>query len=130
MMLQQTVTIPADRRLYLDWTLPRDTPTGEADVKLIITLKRVPRSAGVSSEGVPQSATPKPFPPKPKDAPLRCNSWQDRRRPGEDPFARLDAHGPFGGPSVDEFLAERHAENEREEAKMAALFGRKYEMPT
>jgi hypothetical protein len=41
MTLQQTVTIPADRRLHLD--LPRDTPTGEADVKLIITLHRVDR---------------------------------------------------------------------------------------
>ncbi|MDR3312763.1 MAG: hypothetical protein LBS64_06495, partial [Spirochaetaceae bacterium] len=41
MTLQQTVTIPADRRLYLD--LPRDTPLGEADVKLIITLHRVDR---------------------------------------------------------------------------------------
>jgi hypothetical protein len=48
MTVQQTVTIPADRRLYLD--LPRDTPTGEADVKLVITLKRVPRSSGVSSD--------------------------------------------------------------------------------
>jgi hypothetical protein len=35
MTIQQTVTIPADRRLHLD--LPRDTPTGEAE--LVITWK-------------------------------------------------------------------------------------------
>jgi hypothetical protein len=46
MTLQQTVSILADRRLHLDLPLPRDTPIGEADVKLIITLHRatVPRS--------------------------------------------------------------------------------------
>jgi hypothetical protein len=60
MTLQQTVTIPADRRLHFDLPLPWDTPIGEADVKLIITLHRgasvplqgmAPRS--VSSERVP-----------------------------------------------------------------------------
>jgi hypothetical protein len=69
------------------------------------------------------------LPPKPKDAPSGCNFWQDRVRPLEDPLAWLDAHGPFEGPSVDEFLAEKHAENEREEAKIAALFHRKRELP-
>jgi hypothetical protein len=69
------------------------------------------------------------LPPKPKDAPAGCNFWQDRVRPIEDPLAWLDAHGPFTGPSVDEFLAERHAENEREEAKFDAMFHRKREQP-
>jgi hypothetical protein len=41
MTLQQTVTIPADRRLYLE--LPRDTPTGEAEVKLILRAKKADR---------------------------------------------------------------------------------------
>jgi hypothetical protein len=44
MTLHQTVTIPADRRLHLE--LPRDIPTGEAEVKLVITRKRRPQSAG------------------------------------------------------------------------------------
>jgi hypothetical protein len=45
MTLQQTVTIPADRWVHFE--LPRDTPTGEADVKLVITLHRSaePRSS-------------------------------------------------------------------------------------
>jgi hypothetical protein len=35
MTLQQTVTIPADRRLYLD--LPRDIPAGKAEMKIVVT---------------------------------------------------------------------------------------------
>jgi hypothetical protein len=34
MTLQQTVTIPADRRLYLDWTLPEAARIGAAIVIL------------------------------------------------------------------------------------------------
>ncbi|MDR3284496.1 MAG: hypothetical protein LBS97_04885 [Treponema sp.] len=37
MTLQQTVTIPADRRLHLDWTLPETASPGAAQVVLIIT---------------------------------------------------------------------------------------------
>jgi hypothetical protein len=36
MTLQQTVTIPADRRLYLD--LPETAPTGHAEIQITITL--------------------------------------------------------------------------------------------
>jgi hypothetical protein len=73
--------------------------------------------------------TARVFPPKPKHAPPGCNFWQDRVRPIADPLAWFDAHGPFKGPSVDEFLAERHAENEREEAKIDAMFNRKRDLP-
>jgi hypothetical protein len=34
--IRQTVDIPADRRLYLE--LPEDTPTGEADITLTLTI--------------------------------------------------------------------------------------------
>jgi hypothetical protein len=34
MTLQQTVTIPADRRLYLDWTLPETASVGPITVIL------------------------------------------------------------------------------------------------
>jgi hypothetical protein len=37
MTLQQTVTIPADRRLHLDWTLPETASPGAAHVVLTIT---------------------------------------------------------------------------------------------
>jgi hypothetical protein len=40
MTLQQTVTIPADRRLYLD--LPETAPTGHAEVLITITLSPSP----------------------------------------------------------------------------------------
>jgi hypothetical protein len=57
MTLQQTVTIPADRRLYVDWTLPRDTPTGEAEMKLVLTLKRAPKPrSAVSSKRTQHAA--------------------------------------------------------------------------
>ncbi|MDR3276658.1 MAG: hypothetical protein LBT11_05550 [Treponema sp.] len=58
MTIQQTVTIPADRRLHLD--LPRDTPTGEAEMKLVITLHRgasVPlQGTAPQIEALPQSS--------------------------------------------------------------------------
>jgi hypothetical protein len=48
-------------------------------------------------------------------------------RSGDDPFAWHKYIGAFTGPSVDEFLAERHTENEQEEAKFDAMFHRKRE---
>jgi hypothetical protein len=46
MMIQQTVTIPADRRVLFE--LPRDIPVGEAKCKLIITPFPAPRSEAKS----------------------------------------------------------------------------------
>jgi hypothetical protein len=115
MTLQQTVTIPADRRVYFD--LPETARIGPAT--LIIEFPTVPQS---------DAQTPA-LPPKPKDAPPGCNFWQDRVRPGEDPFAWHNHIGAFTGPSVEEFLADRRAETEREEAKFDAMFGRKQEQP-
>jgi hypothetical protein len=43
MILQQTVTIPADRRLYLDLPLPDDLPSGAAKLTCIIK----PLKAGI-----------------------------------------------------------------------------------
>jgi hypothetical protein len=43
MTLQQTVTIPADRRLHLDWTLPEMASVGQATVILEFpTMPTVP----------------------------------------------------------------------------------------
>jgi hypothetical protein len=42
MTLQQTITIPADRRVHFE--VPRDVPVGEATFKIIITSFREPRS--------------------------------------------------------------------------------------
>jgi hypothetical protein len=49
MTLQQTIEIPADRRVHFD--LPRDIPAGAAKSKLIITPFRVPRT-----DAAPQAA--------------------------------------------------------------------------
>jgi hypothetical protein len=115
MILQQTVTIPADRRLVID--VP-ETWTGNS-VRFVIFPVGEEASA---QESAPAAA----LPPKPEGLPadMKFDFWQDRVRPLDDPLAWLDAHGPFDGPSVDEFLAKKHAENEREEAKMDALFHR------
>jgi hypothetical protein len=43
MTIQQTITIPADRRVYFD--LPLDVPAGAAKFELIITPFLVPQSA-------------------------------------------------------------------------------------
>jgi hypothetical protein len=40
MTLQQTVTIPADRRLHLDWTLPETASVGAATVTLKFPAER------------------------------------------------------------------------------------------
>ena len=34
MTLEQTVDIPIDRRLHLDWVIPREIPSGRAKVEL------------------------------------------------------------------------------------------------
>jgi hypothetical protein len=41
--IRKTVDIPADRRLYLE--LPRDTPTGEAEVIVFVPAKAEPEPA-------------------------------------------------------------------------------------
>jgi hypothetical protein len=85
MTFQQTVTIPADRRLYLD--LPRDTPTGEAEVKLVITLLRA---------GMPIEA---PLRPKKFD-PVKARAAHERMCG----MCKSDGH------EVDRFMAEKAAE--------------------
>jgi hypothetical protein len=106
--LEQTLTVPPDRRLHLDIEVP-ETWTGDSVRLVFLPVREVPTwMSNLSS--------------KPEDEFIGFDFWQDRVRPGEDPFALLDAHGPFDGPSVDEFLAERHAENEREEALMGYDF--------
>jgi hypothetical protein len=42
MTLQQTIEIPADRRVYFD--LPRDIPTGKANIECTVTPFGAPRS--------------------------------------------------------------------------------------
>jgi hypothetical protein len=37
MMIQQTVEIPADRRVYFEFLVPRDIPVGTAKVELTVT---------------------------------------------------------------------------------------------
>jgi hypothetical protein len=41
MTMQQTIEIPADRRVYFD--LPKTTPTGHAEVQITITLSPAPK---------------------------------------------------------------------------------------
>ncbi|MDR3171965.1 MAG: hypothetical protein LBU17_10120 [Treponema sp.] len=115
--LERTLPVPPDRRLHLDVEVP-ETWTG-GSVRLVFFPVQ---------EATAQ--TPK-LPPKPEGAPPGCNFWQDRLRPGDDPFAWHKYIGAFKdvGLSVDEFLAEKHAENEREEAKFDAMFHRKQEQP-
>jgi hypothetical protein len=36
MTIQQTVAIPSDRRLHLDFDLPASLPEGQADITLIV----------------------------------------------------------------------------------------------
>jgi hypothetical protein len=43
MTLQQTIDIPADRRVLLGLTLPETTPMGHAEVQITITLAPVPK---------------------------------------------------------------------------------------
>jgi hypothetical protein len=95
MTLQQTIKIPADRRVHLD--LPRDIPAGVAKFKLIITPFRVPRT-----DAAPQTAEIE------LEAPLRPKKF--------DPVKAKAAHermcGMFktDGHEVDRFMAEKAAE--------------------
>jgi hypothetical protein len=43
MTLQQTIKIPANRRVHFDFDLPRDIPTGAAKIEFTITPFRSPR---------------------------------------------------------------------------------------
>jgi hypothetical protein len=52
MTLQQTVTIPADRRLRFDFEVPETLTVGEAEVKLVITPKRTPQPHRRPFEGL------------------------------------------------------------------------------
>jgi hypothetical protein len=38
MTIEQTIEIPADRRVHLDLPLPETTPTGRAEVQITITM--------------------------------------------------------------------------------------------
>jgi hypothetical protein len=127
MTLQQTIKIPADRRVHLDWTLP-ETWSGDS-VRFVIFPVEEERAEAATLALAPTAPTVRALPPKPKDAPEGCNFWQDRMRPGDAPFAWHKYIGAFTGPSVAEFLEDRHAENEREEAKFDAMFHRKQEQP-
>jgi hypothetical protein len=37
MMIQQTIDIPADRRIHLDLTLPETVPSGKSELRLVFT---------------------------------------------------------------------------------------------
>jgi hypothetical protein len=39
--LQQTVEIPADHRLHLDWLVPREIPAGKTEIRLVIDTSEV-----------------------------------------------------------------------------------------
>jgi hypothetical protein len=56
--IQQTVNIPADRRLCLDLTLPEDIPEGQAEMTVILspTVEGIP---GRTEEMQSVSAEPK-----------------------------------------------------------------------
>jgi hypothetical protein len=57
--IEQTVDIPADRRLHLDITLPESVQSGRADIVLVFsTAESVERAAGEE----PGAYTPEPFP--------------------------------------------------------------------
>jgi hypothetical protein len=43
MTLQQTIEIPADRRVYFDFLAPQEIPTGAAKIEFTITPFRAPR---------------------------------------------------------------------------------------
>jgi hypothetical protein len=96
MTLQQTVTIPADRRLYLDWTLPPNTPKGPAELKLTFRAK-----------------TPE------KEWRIPIISWFERRREAAQRKAIMDFAGclkdspAFEGDPVAIFRKERDEWDER-----------------
>jgi hypothetical protein len=46
MTIQQTIEIPASRRVYFDLPLPETTPTGYAEVQIIINLATAPKKEG------------------------------------------------------------------------------------
>jgi hypothetical protein len=96
MTIEQTVEIPADRRLHLDLSLPPDTPRGPAKLKLI-------------------------FRAKPRDRELRIPviSWFERRREAAQRKAIMDFAGclkdspAFEGDPVEIFRKERDEWDER-----------------
>jgi hypothetical protein len=57
--IEQTVDIPADRRLRLDMTLPQSVPSGRADIVLVLS---VAEPAEKAEEEASRIYTPKPFP--------------------------------------------------------------------
>jgi hypothetical protein len=103
MTIQQTIDIPADRRLHVDLDLP-ETWTGDSVRFVIFPVQE----ETASKETAPTAWA---LPPKPKGLPpdMEFDFWQDRVRPGDDPFGWRKLRGAFTGPSVDEFLAEKHA---------------------
>jgi hypothetical protein len=100
MTLQQTVTIPADRRLHLD--LPRDTPTGEAEVKLVITPKRAPRNAAEDARYFRESLTE------------LCLNRSTFENPSTEPLEPLLGMAEGSSFTVERLLQDRRAEEKRE----------------
>jgi hypothetical protein len=96
MTLQQTVTIPADRWLHLDLPLPETTPTGYAELKLILKAKSLDRKLRIP-----------------------VISWFERRREAAQRKAIMDFAGclknspAFEGDPVEIFRKERDGWDER-----------------
>jgi hypothetical protein len=94
MTLQQTVTIPADRRLHLD--LPMDTPKGPAELKLTLRAKKADREWRIP-----------------------IISWFERRREAAQRKALMEFYGclkdspAFEGDPVEIFRKERDEWDER-----------------
>ena len=57
--IEQTITIPADRRLHLDMTLPQSVPSGRTSIVLIIPTSEPAESA---EEEAPLVYKPAPEP--------------------------------------------------------------------
>jgi hypothetical protein len=71
MTLQQTIDIPADRRVHFDWTLPETASVGPATVILEF-----------SSDGIPKNM-------REKIALERVRKQQSLLKPGENPLLAL-----------------------------------------
>jgi uncharacterized protein with von Willebrand factor type A (vWA) domain len=95
MTIQQTVTIPADRRLHLDLSLPPDIPKGPAELKMIFRAKA------------------------PRELRIPIVSWFERRREAAQRKAIMDFAGclkdspVFEGDPVEIFRKERDEWDER-----------------
>jgi hypothetical protein len=90
MTIQQTINIPADRRLHLDFTLPETTPIGSAELKLTLKAKALDGKLGIP-----------------------IISWFERRREATQRKALIEFYGclkdspAFEGDPVEIFRKER-----------------------